>query len=60
MPDDVKKPVSEMTENEKRLAGEPFDSAKLFQEMDDSFWDATMDGLREGHEASKETPKPKD
>lgn len=36
-----------MTEKEKYWAGEPYDSAKLWAEMDDEFWDSTFDGLKD-------------
>lgn len=41
------------SEKEKYWAGEPFDSAKLYQEMDDSFWDAAFDGLRQKPDQAK-------
>jgi len=36
-----------LTEMEKYWAGEDYDKGKLFQEMDNSFWDSVFDGLKE-------------
>lgn len=47
------KPAKEMTELEKYHAGEPFDSAKLWQAMDDDMMDKLTDGITEGLAAKK-------
>jgi hypothetical protein len=36
------------TERARYWAGEPYDVNKLGAELDDAFWDATMEGLTEG------------
>jgi hypothetical protein len=45
-----------MTEKQKRAAGLPFDSAKLYQEMNDDGIDAISAGIR----GDEPTPKPAD
>jgi hypothetical protein len=44
--DDV--PKKSKSELEKYHAGEDFDTAKLWSEMDDDFWEKTMQGMEEG------------
>lgn len=54
----AEKKTEGMTEMEKYRAGEPFNSAKLWNEMDESFWDATMDGMKEGVAEDPKAEKP--
>lgn len=42
------KPDNQLKELEKYHAGEAFDSSKMYDEMDEAFWEKTMEGLREG------------
>jgi hypothetical protein len=52
-----KKPAEAMTEMQKYRAGEPFDSAKLYAEMDDSMMDSLIEGVSERKD---EAAKPED
>ena len=57
---DKDKDKSEMTEWEKRLAGEPYDTAKLYQEMDDHALDSIIEGVSKGSQKQQpQTPQPK-
>jgi hypothetical protein len=51
-------PPTEMTEWEKRMADEPFDSAKLWQEMNDDGVDAITEGFRAGLADDHDSPEP--
>ncbi len=54
----VKPDQTVMTEWEKRQAGEPFDSAKLYQEMNDSSLDAIIQGAQEAKAPSSPSKAP--
>lgn len=45
-----------MSEREKYWAGLPYDEAKLYAEMDDDFWEKTMEGLRGPAPADPKNP----